>query len=206
MDPTYNFAERILQVVGALASIIGVFYLARIAWWKRRLTWSDSLRTAKSLLTRIEAGKDTWDPEVVIGIGRSGGIWGGWIAGNLNTLPFGVVDVKYTKVDEKIKKIEFPGGSDVLDAMLEAHSEKKKMLIIEGATTNGSTFKEFKSKFDEKLKQKNVDYKLAVLYKNPASIETKIDFCGLEGPEPWPRKFPWHFTDRYRPYLRDIFN
>ena len=75
----YALFENFLTFVGGLASIISVCFAASEAYkaWKRRrrLTWDGSLRAGKNILEKIET--DGWKPAVVVGIGRSGGIWGG---------------------------------------------------------------------------------------------------------------------------------
>ncbi|NIM18595.1 MAG: hypothetical protein GTO45_42005 [Candidatus Aminicenantes bacterium] len=175
----------------------------RIRTWKKRITWDDALRNAKRLLEQVQNHqKETgWMPDVVIGLGRSGGIWGGWLAGNLGTLPFAVIDDKYESKEKGIN-VSFPAGKEILSAVRSTYPDKKRILIVEGASSTGKTPAKFQEDFSQMLN--DCDVKFAVLYKNPAAV-FDIEFAGKIGPEPWPDKFPWHFSNLYRPYLRDIF-
>jgi hypoxanthine phosphoribosyltransferase len=197
----WPLVERLLAIIGALASIVAVGATAvqwyRVRQWKRILTWDDALRAATTLLERVEGSP--WKPEIVIGIGRSGGIWGGWLAGNLG-LPFAVVDDRYESGPEG-RRVEFPGGQDVLVSLRKLHGDSIRPLVVDGATSTGQTPSEFRRRFAEQLK--GWDVRFAVLYRNPTSAAS-IDFVGVEGPEPWPDKFPWHFRKAYRPHLRDL--
>jgi len=65
-----------------------------------------ALRTAKKVLKKIKKGP-LWKPDVVIGISRSGGIWDGWLTGNLEAKPLLVVDVSYQQSPTE-RRIEFP--------------------------------------------------------------------------------------------------
>lgn len=193
-------------LIGAIATILAAIIGQgiRIRLWKRKLTWDDALRTAQELLTQIQ-GSD-WQPEIVLGIGRSGGIWGGWLAGNLGSLPFAVVDVRYSK-DKKDKTVKvgfpLPLDSEILLALLKPYPGKRRLLVVEGASSTGTTLIEFMEKFSKELE--GYDVKFCVLYQNPTS-KAQIDFVGVSNLEPWPAKFPWHYTDLYRPYIRDLFS
>lgn len=185
-----------LTVLTAIAAgILKQFMLWR---WRRKFTWDDALRTAHALLQRING--QGWRPEIVIGLGRSGGIWGGWLAGNLGSLPFAVVDDRYT-VNAGLG-VDFPAGAEVLAAIRRAYPDKRRILVVEGATSTGKTPAKFLEHFGGQLQ--GLEVKFAVLYKNPVSA-ADIAFVGKDGPEPWPDRFPWHSSDLYRPYMRDIF-
>jgi len=199
--------ERILAVLGAVAGIAGCIFAGMQAYkynlWRRRITWDDALRVADKLLRQIEAEENGWEPEVVIGLGRSGGIWGGWLAGNLGTLPLAVVDLKYTGSETGIE-VAFPGGEGVLDTVRKTHGDKLRVLLIEGATSRGTTFREFLKRFENQLA--GWDVRKAVLYRNPAS-DARLDFVGKGDLVPWPtdrKPFPWQDRAGYRPFLGNI--
>ena len=193
-----NLITQIFAVVGVLgtviSTVIAVIQYRRVSVWKKRLTWDDSLRTSTKLLRNIE--QSGWIPDIVLGLGRSGGIWGGWLAGNLGSLPFSVIDDKYPEVS-------FPAGAKILRVLREEYPLMSKMLVVEGASSRGETINQFRDEFSVILQ--GIEIRFAVLYMNPAS-SAKIDYVGEVGPEPWPLRFPWHSTDRYRPYLRDLFS
>ena len=198
----WNTIIELLALVGAVASIGGLglalIQRYRVLSWRKQLTWDDTLRVAEDLLQTIETAD--WQPDLVIGIGRSGGIWGGWLAGNLGVLPFAVVDKLFVE-REAGRGVEFPGGEAVLAALHRLQHGPLRVLVVEGASARGQVPQEFRQQFADYLR--DWDVKLAVLYKNPAS-GANIDFVGMIGPEPWPSTFPWHQRALYRPYLRDL--
>ncbi|MBN8672150.1 MAG: hypothetical protein J0L80_15815 [Chitinophagales bacterium] len=157
--------------------------------------WNYSFDTAHSLLNKIEESGVKID--VVIGLGRSGGIWGGWIAGNLGSLPFYAIDVTYSVDEHGGRKVEFPNGIEILDAVIKSNSN---ILIIEGAASTGATFIEFKKICTGKYP--NTKFKYAVLFKN-STAAISIDYVGKVIDNNWPKKFPWHVTDRYRTYTKE---
>jgi hypothetical protein len=71
--------KEILTLIGGLVVIItlctAIIELIKIWIWKRKLNWDNSLRIARLLLEKIET--NNWKPQIVLGLGRSGGIWGG---------------------------------------------------------------------------------------------------------------------------------
>jgi len=199
---TMGVFERVLMIVGAVAGVLGCVFVGvqfyKFYLWKRRVTWDDALQVGDDLLKQLEAS--TWKPDLVIGLGRSGGIWGGWIAGNLGSLPFALVDAK------KEPPIEFPGGADILAALHRTYGDKKRVLLIEGATSRGAVFREFFNNFGAALTEWGWDLKKAVLYRNLAS-DAELEFVGREDLVPWPtdpRPFPWHRRAGYRPFLGNI--
>ena len=205
-----HYVERVLAIVGGLASLGGL-YLAWVYWqWQRRLrsepTWDDALRVAENVLESIQ--ESGFNPHLVVGLGRSGGIWGGWLAGNLGTLPFALIDVE--KEDEDpARRIRIWHGEEVLSYIpgyIQERSENKtgkpRVLVVEGAATAGTTFREFLAKFKSQLSE--WDVKTAVLYKR-GPVDVRIDFFGKDDLYPWPKRFPWHKRAAYKPHLRYIF-
>lgn len=190
----YRVIKDILAIFGSIASIFSLIYSLKFYLWKRQLTWNDSLRTAAELLADIQGSG--WDADVVVGLGRSGGIWAGWLAGNLGSKPFAVVDDKYSP------EVEFPGGAMVVENLRNTYPAMRRMLVVEGASSTGDTFRAFQNHFAGLLTE--IEVRFAVLYRSPLS-KARIDYVGEEGPEPWPARFPWHHAALYRPYLRDLF-
>ncbi len=189
----------IFALIGVVSSILGIFQFYKLRTWKKEITWDDALRVAENLMEIIQTEKE-FDFNHVIGLGRSGGIWGGWLAGNLNSLPFEVVDIKYDETSDGIT-VSFPGGDEILQALLKKYGSESNVLIVEGATSRGQTPKAFL-----KLMKSNCpkwSFRTAVLYKNVAS-DANIDFVG-KYLDVWPKRLPWHKTKAYKPYLRDIF-
>ena len=76
----YIIIEKIFTGLGGLTTLVTMIVASvkyfRLRKWKRMFTWDNALRIAEKVLKEIQ--KNSWKPELVIGIGRSGGIWGGW--------------------------------------------------------------------------------------------------------------------------------
>ena len=206
----YDNFKEFLTVIGGLASIAGVVVVivqAYKAWkWSRSLTWDDSLRAGENILKMIETGD--WKPVLVVGIGRSGGIWGGWLAGNLGSLPFEVVDCKINEITGGGRQYTFPSGKKLVDVISErmvdlgfkpnSSAHKGHILLIEGAVSTGGIFNAFINEFGGSLQ--GYDIKTATLFINPAAAY-RVSYVGREL-EPWPDKFPWHLRQTYQPFLR----
>jgi len=199
----------IVAVIASLTAIV-VAVLGTSHFWKQwrpatvaekpanqpDITWTDAFSVAEGLLVKIEASE--WKPEFVLGIGRSGAIWAGWLAGNLGSLSVAVVDVKYKETEEG-RQVFFPVGRDILSAIRKASGEQLRILVIEGASSNGQTFHEFLRQMEDIVQGHEIRF--AVLYKNVAS-SAHIDYVGIHGPPHWPERFPWHHRPAYRTYLK----
>jgi len=172
-----------LTIIGAVASVITLLLTIK---YLLRPTWLDAFRMARKLLDET---KQKWEPDVVIGIGRSGGIWGGWLAGNLGAKPFLGVDVHYIQPPKgKGREVHFPGAEQVLSALEEFKKLGNNVLLVEGAASTGQTFRCFLERLLDQLGSWEI--KKAVLYKNPAAA-IDIEFVGRRL-ERWPERFPWH--------------
>lgn len=161
--------------------------------------WTDALCMAEKVLVKIEGCG--WRPNLILGLGRSGAIWGGWLAGNLGSLPIAVVDILYRDTQSG-RLVTFPAGTQVLAALQEFYGTPLNVLVVEGATSTGQTIVEFMTQF-----KRNVtgwDVKIAILYKN-RTVATRVDFAGgiLE---PWPASLPWHLRSVYRPHMNGNSN
>jgi hypoxanthine phosphoribosyltransferase len=193
--------KLILQLLGAISAMVGITGLVlQIIRLRQGPTWRDALRKARKVLDRIN--QSNWDPTVVIGIGRSGGIWGGWLAGNLGSKPFLGVEEQYVP-NPHGRKVHFPGAERVLSALEEFRKFGSNVLLVEGASSTGQTFTCFMERFSDQLDSWNI--KKAVLYKNPAAA-IDIDFVG-KSLERWPERFPWHDRrGKWRRYLKNGSN
>ncbi|HSR93038.1 MAG TPA: hypothetical protein VLK88_17160 [Gemmatimonadales bacterium] len=156
--------------------------------------WADALLIAETVLAKIEASG--WRPDLVLGLGRSGAIWGGWLAGNLGSLPIAAIDIHYHEAQSG-RIVTFPAGVQVLAALREFYGNTLKVLAVEGATSTGQSILEFITQFKQNLI--GWEIRFAVLYKN-RTVATRIDFAG-EHLEPWPKNLPWHLRTVYRPYM-----
>ena len=123
--------QDVLAIIGALASIAGVtltiIYTLQRRRSRRLPTWEDAFAVARKLLGDVESSG--WKPDLVIGLGRSGGIWGGWLAGNLGSLRFIATDILYDD-SSWVRKITFPGAIQVLNAAQEILSGSVNVLLV----------------------------------------------------------------------------
>jgi len=122
----------------------------------------------------------------VVGRGRSGGIWGGWLAGNLGSLPFAVIDYTYDELPDG-RTVIFPEGEKILEAIESILGGRRQVLLVEGATSSGQTFSEFRNRFA--IQTSEWELRTAVLYKN-STVPFEIDYVGRDDLKPWPDKFP----------------
>lgn len=199
MDPRITAA-----LITALAAILAAIITAYRVQIRRRLpdwlaghpnpTWTDALEAAGSVLRKVQS---TWNPSLVIGLGRSGGLWGGWLAGNLGTLPFAVIDISYRDTGNG-RVLEFPGGTDMAKAIMGNKGSGVRVLVVLGAASTGTTFREFRRQVGPEFG--GCEVRCAALFKN-AAVTDRLDFYGTEL-DRWPTAFPWHVSDSWRTHLR----
>ncbi len=192
-----NLILILLTAIGAVAGIVAVLPIIKHLLGP---TWKDAFRMARKVLEDIE--QSNWEPTLVIGIGRSGCIWGGWLAGNLGSKPILGIDVWYDQTEEG-RKVHFRGAKQVLSALEEFSKLGNNILLVEGAASIGQTLTCFLERFSDQLGPWKI--KKAVLYKNPAAA-IDIEFVGRPL-ERWPKRFPWHDRrGKWRRFLRNGSN
>lgn len=153
------------------------------------LNWTQALESAEEVLQQLEADSD-WEPDVVIGIGRSGAIWAGWLAGNLGSKPVAVVDAVY-EVEETGVQTRLPGLAESLAAIAPT---PVSILLVEGATARGSSFASFLTSLETMAGDRDV--RLATLYRATTCL-VQVNYVG-EVLEAWPERFPWHHRRAYQ--------
>ena len=183
--------QALFEFVTGSRSLPKVFAQKRIGV----ITWPDAHRVADTLLKQI---KSSWAPDLVIGLGRSGALWGGWLAGNLGALRIAVVDCSYSQPQGR-RAVSFPGGNGVLSSLLTTHALNSKVLVVEGAATTGQTFAEFIKQHEPQLCGWNIRF--AVLYTNVIVPDALVQYVGQRALEPWPEKFPWHQSPSWPTFL-----
>jgi hypoxanthine phosphoribosyltransferase/quercetin dioxygenase-like cupin family protein len=138
---------------------------------KNEFTWPDVEKGVDEIISNME--KDGYDPDLVIGIGRSGGIVGGLIAGYLQAKPFRGFNWNYKNVkqDGEEKRIH------IHDKTIEIEKEQQKILLVEGATTTGQTPEKALAFFKETFPDK--EFRFAVLVRQKSST-APIHYCAYE--------------------------
>lgn len=138
---------------------------------KNEFTWPDVEKGVDEIIRNME--KDGYEPDLVIGIGRSGGIVGGLIAGYLGAKPLRVFNWNYKneKIEGKVRRVH------THDKTVEIEKEQEKILLVEGATTTGQTPERALTFFKEQFPGK--DFRFAVLVRQKSSI-AHIHYCAYE--------------------------
>jgi hypoxanthine phosphoribosyltransferase len=152
-----------------------------------RYSWDDVMRGIGHIQEAMM--RDEYVPDLVLGLGRSGGVVGGLLASHLGSLPFRVLDLEYSESKRELK-VEFSG------IPLDLPEEIKKVLVIEGATTGGTT-----PRYAEALLKKNVpevEFRFAFLIQGETSHFTGDYYAFLESRPLAP--LPWH-GPRSKAYL-----
>lgn len=193
---------EVFYILAGIASIIGValplYVVFQQAKRRRGVSWSEAFRVAERVLTQIE--HSDWRPDIVVGIGRSGAIWAGWMAGNLGSLPVAVVDKKYS-FDAAGRGVVFPVGAKVIATALKRDDlktndgRKLRVLLVEGATSNGSVLDEVRRQFSSTLE--GCEVRFAILYMN-CVVTQHIDYVGKVETGKWPQRLPWHHRPAYQ--------
>ena len=189
-----NAVLAFLAVLGGIASTLQLRIWLR-QWQESRIDQFASIeRHGIRLLQRIKASG--FRPDFVLGLGRSGAFVGGWLAGNLGSVPIEVIDRFHR--GQSTEPMEFPHLHERLALLRKIHGDNAKVLVVEGATTRGGTFHHF-----QLLRQPIVplwDCKFSVLYEVD-TVDFHTDFVAKVLPKA-PARYPWHKTAEYRDFIR----
>ena len=148
---------------------------------KDQFTWPDVEKGVDKIIEDMKT--DGFEPDLVIGIGRSGGIIGGLIAGYLKAKPFRVLNWNYGEVEKHGIKTR----THQHDKTIEIEEEYKNILLVEGATTTGETPNKALDFFNEKFPGKV--FRFAVLVRALASTG-RIKYCAYTVSNI--KILPWH--------------
>lgn len=172
----------ILGFIGSIASIYtaAVLILDKLGSYS---WWSIYIRSRR-LIKKIKMSG--FSPDLVVGIGRSGAILGGILAGNLGVIPIAVIDRKYMWNKRKTRRV-IP-----LVFVKEEDIRGKKILLVDAAPHTGETCKFLK---DEIVKYSPVEVRTASLFKTKYTLQVP-DFYISEVKKV--KRMPWRFTEDYR--------
>lgn len=172
----------ILSVAGSVASLYSAWILIadRLGYY----SWWGIQRRARKVVRLIqEAG---FDPDIVVGIGRSGAIFGGMLAGDLGIKPLAVVDRRYewdAKGDRHVRPILFVPADAI---------KGQKVLLVEGAPRTGLTLRVVRNAIEKLLPD---EIRSAAPMRTRHTI-TKIQFYAETVKTI--RRMPWRITADYR--------
>lgn len=142
-------------------------------------TWSDVARGVEHLQLLMEW--DAYAPDLVLGLGRSGGVIAGLLASSLGSLPLRVVDLRYGRRGPLLD-VDF---QDVQSAL---PPDVQRVLVVEGATTGGLTPRTAKELLERYYPR--VEFKFAFLIQSVQSQFTGDYYAFLESGTLAP--LPWH--------------
>ncbi len=194
---------RILEYVLLVFALLGGVLSVRQLWqWYSEYQESriDSFlsieRHGVRLIEKIRS--DGFDPDMVVGIGRSGAFLGGWLAGNLGSIPITVIDRRFDLNQAGV--LNFPTAEtdfrNICDSL--KHMQDPGVLIVEGATTSGSTLREFQRLQILYAPQLNCRY--AVLYEVETS-KFDVQYVAKRITQA-PSRYPWHKTVDWQKHIR----
>lgn len=189
--------EYLLTIIAALIGVIvGIIQL--IKWYRERQeeridTFALVEKYAIRLLEKIEA--DKFAPDFVLGLGRSGAFLGGWLAGNLGSIPIEVVDRIHGIGDTTLMKI--PHGEHKIRLLKKIYGANAKVLVVEAATTRGTTFYQFQEVRGRIAPEWQC--KFCVLYEVKSNW-FPVDFVGKQIKQV-PRRYAWHLRASYKKAL-----
>lgn len=186
-------------ILGALAVIGGAVSIWQIYVWVR--TWQDNRIDSFAGLERHtirllqDISGSPFRPDLVIGIGRGGGFIGGWLAGNLGSVAFEVVD--RTHSGDAVNPVVFPHAPAKFEYLRAAYGASIRALIVEAATTRGTTLREFERLRMHYLPGWTCGY--AVLFNN-RSVDFPVAFSARML-DRTPQKYPWHYSPAYQHHV-----
>jgi hypoxanthine phosphoribosyltransferase len=132
---------------------------------------------------------DHYQPDAVVGLGRSGAVLGGLIASHLGSIPLRVVDLEYgDSTSELIVNFQQEG--------IAIPAAAKRLLVVEGATTGGVTPREAKKLLERLLP--DVELRFAFLILSETSQFRGDYFAYVQRSRI--RALPWH-GPKSRKYL-----
>jgi uncharacterized protein len=177
-----QWLDSLLSIIGVITSVWSVILiiLDKAGYY----SWFSITLRSKKLISKIKASG--YSPDLVVGLGRSGAVLGGILAGNLGVLPITVVDRTYEWVDERtrvVKPVSFVGKGIL---------KGKKILLVDAAPHTGETCRAIKNELQKALP---ADIKIASLFKYKYTVQVP-DYYVDEIQKV--RKMPWRFSSEYR--------
>lgn len=185
----------IFGAVGAPLSVIGLRQ-----WWTSRhpkqLTWKHVEHAIQNLKHAIRT--DHYQPDVVIGLRRSGAVVGGMLAGVLGNRPIMIVNWNYEWRDGDRKIVDLQWGFD------SAELSGKKILLIDGRPTSGTSLGDIRERLTAlTLSDPPAEIRTAALFKFGPSRVT-YDYVGttllvpsLHDTPPWKLGDPEYIDDQH---------
>lgn len=182
MDVDLALVYLILKVLGSLYALRFI-----LVWIAERLGFFTWFRMRRQCLVLIEKIRDApYIPDLVVGLGRSGAILGGIIAGNLGVLPIATVDREY--------RLSEGGARSVIPRLMIDREiiKGKRVLLVDALPHTGDTMRVIA---EELKKCGPSEMKTASLYVEKYCIQRPDFYLKVVKKV---RRLPWRFTKAWR--------
>jgi probable phosphoglycerate mutase len=175
--------EKVLLVVSGIGLIIGVVQAIKAWTLLKKLTWDKVDKLTKSIIEEMK--KNKYVPDVIVGVGRGGAIFGALLSGNIYR-----EDIRINTVLLCVDRMyNWSNGRQVGNNNLVNFTPlvSKNVLLVASDVITGNTM----LNFSEKLKAANVkDIKTACLIQTKVST-VNIDYVGKKVNTAF--KMPWNY-------------
>jgi hypothetical protein len=181
-----------IQLLGAGASLFALFITAVSIMTQLEvlpLRWRNAVRAADRLISLMAA--DNWFPDFVICLGRSGAIWGGYLAGNFGSKPAFIILDDYSPDRSYVTFEYWPQLTAVL-----RERAPKKVAVIQGYSGTGGTFFAFRDEIRKRSSFEKIDFRYASVFAWRGCRFKEHHYIGKELRKQ-PRRMPWHTSDRF---------
>lgn len=169
-----------------IASLIGGYSLFN------QLNWDEAVKSAEDIAQKLLRGKDSYDPTIIVCIGRGGAIYGSLLSYSLSELPILALDRLYTFDDQNNRTQQPMYPFRIPKAFL------KRVLLVAGESHTRKTL----LIFNEKLKAMGAgEIRNCVFYNQimPATVDCadiEIRYSGVTGSKdylmPWQNRYSMH--------------
>lgn len=120
----FQVVERILAVLGSIASILALFQVT-VRLVRKRISWRTFSRTIQGVVRKIQRKGNKYD--LVIGVRRSGTVCAAIVAGNLGGLPVYALNVDIEKSNHGLQAMTAKVDCNGVSASL---IKGKKILVV----------------------------------------------------------------------------
>lgn len=173
----------LITLISLLASGITIYLFVRLMREIGRPTWHQVERGIKSLLAQMQ--KTDYVPEIIIGVGRGGGIVASIIAGNLGYIPLFVLDTILDRSGPvSHAAIRYPDCCPDVAGHL--------VLLVVGELYSGEDLRVAKEYIEQRQPR---EVRTLSLFSHPAA-SIRPTYVGKETKQPL--SAPWRLSDTYK--------
>ena len=173
----------VLTVIAVVASFVAIFFFAAEMRERFSFGWKHVNKLVRKLIDELR--RSSFDPDLIVGVGRGGAILAGMLAGNMGQVPLAVLDTEVHQ-DQGVTSARLRNA--------EACPSVKglSVLLVVGELFTGEDLKAAIN-FMQMMNPREVRT-LTLLTHRAASVNP--DFVGMETNRPL--SAPWRISDHYR--------